>query len=138
MGEPKTKQTNASVSSFLNSVEDPLKRKDCKTIAKMMREVLGMAPKMWGASIVGYGSYHYKYKSGREGEWPLTGFSPRAQSLTLYIMDGFKSYDALMKKLGKHKTGKSCLYIKKLEDIDLDVLRELITRSVRHKSKASS
>ena len=134
MAELKTKKNNASVSAFLATVEDDQKRRDCKAVVKIMKEVTGARPKMWGASIVGFGSYHYKYASGREGDWMLTGFSPRKQNLTLYIMDGFKGRAALMKKLGKHKTGKSCLYVKKLEDIEMDVLRELITRSVEHNS----
>ncbi len=90
---------------------------------------------MWGSSIVGFGNYHYKYESGREGDWFLTGFSPRKQNLTLYIMPGFAQYDELMKKLGKHKTGKSCLYIKSLEDINLPTLKQLIQQSVKHMTK---
>lgn len=137
MAEPKTKKTGASVSKFLDGIRDERTRKDCKTIGRMMREATGAQAKMWGTSIVGYGSYHYRYASGREGDWFLTGFAPRAGSLTLYIMDGFQRRAPLMKKLGPHKTGKSCLYIKKLEDIDLDVLRRLIHLSVRDKARAS-
>ena len=136
MAEMKTKKTKASVSAFLDSVEDPQKRKDAKTIAKIMKAASGAAPAMWGDSIVGFGSYHYKYASGREGDWFLTGFAPRKQNLTLYVMDGFKEYRPLLKKLGKHKTGRACLYINKLDDVDLDVLRELITRSVQSKKAA--
>jgi len=95
-----------------------------------MREVTGCEPKMWGPSIVGFGRYHYKYESGREGDWPLTGFSPRKQALTVYIMAGFRRYEELLDRLGKHKTGKSCLYLKRLEDVDLEVLRELVHESV--------
>ncbi len=134
MAEPKTKRNNASVSAFLNAVEDPQKRKDCKTLAKMMKAITGAQPKMWGASMVGYGSYHYTYASGREGDWFLTGFSPRKQNLTLYIMPGFRNHAKLLKKLGKHKTGKACLYIKTLEDVDLDILHELIEESVEEKA----
>jgi len=135
MAEPKTKKTKASVSAFLNGIEDPQKRKDAKAIAKMMREITGKTAKMWGPSMVGYGSYRYKYASGREGDWFLTGFSPRKQALTLYIMSGFSCYDALLEKLGKYKTGKACLYIKRLEDVDLGTLRTLIERSVRSKAQ---
>ena len=98
---------------------------------EMMKEMTGETPKMWGKSIVGFGSYHYKYDSGREGDWFLTGFSPRKQNLSLYIMAGFGQYDDLLANLGKHKTGKSCLYIKKLEDINRDILKEMITGSVK-------
>lgn len=131
MAELKTKANKASVSGFLNAIEDDAVRKDCKEIAKIMKEVTKSKPKMWGTSIVGYGSYHYKYASGREGDWFVTGFSPRKQTITLYIMSGFDRYSELLKKLGKHATGKSCLYIKKLSDIDQKVLRQLIKESVK-------
>ena len=131
MSELKTKQNNASVSEFLSSITDKEKQKDCRTVMKLMREVTGKRAKMWGTSIVGFGSYHYKYKSGREGDWFVTGFSPRKQNLTIYIMPGFSKYDALMKKLGKYKTAKSCLYIKRLSDVDIKVLERLVTRSVK-------
>jgi hypothetical protein len=97
-----------------------------------MKQVTGEEPEMWGESIVGFGSYHYKYKSGREGDWFVTGFSPRAQNLTLYIMSGFDEYDQLMSRLGKYKTGKSCLYITKIDDVDQEVLKELVNKSVKH------
>jgi hypothetical protein len=100
-----------------------------------MKKITKEEPKMWGPSIIGFGSYHYKYASGREGDFFLTGFSPRKQSLTLYIISGFKRYDELMKKLGKHKTVKSCLYINKLEDVNLKVLKQLITESVKYMKK---
>ncbi|TFG51769.1 MAG: DUF1801 domain-containing protein [Gemmatimonadales bacterium] len=132
MAELKTKPTKLSVTRFIDGIKDERKRRDCRTVMKIMKRVTKATPKMWGTSIVGYGTYHYKYASGREGDWFTAGFSPRAQSLTLYIMSGFKGHDALMKKLGKHKTGRSCLYIKRLDEIDLDVLKELIERSVRH------
>jgi hypothetical protein len=138
MAEPKTKKTKASVAEFLNAIEDPQKRKDSKTIVKMMKEATGIKPAMWGAGMVGFGNYHYKYASGREGDWFLTGFAPRKQDLTLYIMDGFKSYKPLMKRLGKYKTGKACLYIKRLDDVDVVALRELITRSVKNKKSESA
>ncbi|MGD2147395.1 MAG: DUF1801 domain-containing protein [Anaerolineae bacterium] len=130
MAEPKTKKTDASVEGFLNAVQDERKREDSFAVLDLMREATGEEPAMWGPSIVGFGSYTYKYASGREGEWPLTGFSPRKRDLTLYITSGFEGYAALLSRLGKFKTGKSCLYVKKLEDIDLPTLRELIKQSV--------
>jgi len=131
MAELKTKRNDASVETFLEMVEDKHKREDSQVILKLMQEVTGDEPTMWGDSIVGFGSYDYKYASGREGTWFQTGFSPRKQNLTLYIMSGFDRYDELLGKLGKYKTGKSCLYIKKLEDVDLDVLEELVKESVK-------
>lgn len=128
--ELKTKKNDASVASFLNAVEPAQKRADAKAIDKLMRKVTGAKPKMWGSAIVGYGSYHYKYASGQEGDWMMVGFSPRKQNLTLYIMPGFSQYDGLLAKLGKHSTGKSCLYVKRLSDIDMDVLESLIGESV--------
>ena len=137
MAEPKTKVNKASVDKFLKSMKDEQKREDCYKVLEIMKKATKAEPKMWGASIVGFGSFHYKYASGREGDWMLVGFSPRKQNLTLYIMSGFDEYDSLMKKLGKHSTGKSCLYIKKLEDVDIKVLKELVTKSVRHMQKAN-
>jgi len=138
MAELKTKATKASVGKFIKGIKDEQVRKDCIQIMEIMKKVAKAEPKMWGTSIVGFGTYHYKYASGREGEWMLIGFSPRKQNLTLYIMSGFDEYDSLLKKLGKHVTGKSCLYIKKLEDVDVKVLRELVTKSVKHMQKANS
>jgi hypothetical protein len=132
MAELKTKPNDQSVEAFLNSVADEKKRRDCFTILELMQQVTGTEPERWGSTIVGFGRYHYKYASGREGDWFLTGFSPRKQNLTLYIMAGFTEYEALLSKLGKHSTGKSCLYIKKIEDIDLEALRELVRQSVEH------
>ena len=132
MAELKTKLNNANVEKFLNSVKDEKKRKDCFTVLDLMKKITKSEPKMWGTSIVGFGTYHYKYASGRQGDWPLVGFSPRKQSLTLYIMSGFKRYNELMKKLGKYKTGKACLYINDLDDIKINVLRDLITQSVKY------
>ena len=132
MAELKTQKTDASVEDFLNAVENERRRADSFCILEIMREITGEEPAMWGPSIVGFGSYTYKYASGREGEWPVVGFSPRKRNLTLYIMDGFDTYDALLAKLGKYKTGKACLYINKLDDVDADVLRELIAQSVTH------
>ena len=138
MSELKTQKNDASVEAFLNTIADERKRKDSFTILELMKEITGEAPAMWGTSIVGFGSYHYKYASGREGDWMITGFSPRKQNLTLYIMGGFEQYDELLSQLGKHSTGKSCLYLKKLDDIHLDVLRELVQRSVKHMAKSNA
>jgi hypothetical protein len=132
MAELKTKLNDASVEEFLNGVADEKRRRDCFAALELMREVTSEEPKMWGANIIGFGTYRYKYASGREGEWPLTALSPRKQNLTLYIMPGFARYGELMAKLGRHKTGKSCLYINKLADIDQTVLRELVAQSVAH------
>lgn len=131
MAEPKTKETKESVAAFLDKVADKNRREDCLAVIDIMRAVTGEEPKMWGSSIVGFGRYRYKYESGREGEWMITGFSPRKGDLTLYILGGFDSFSDLMIGLGKYKTGKSCLYIKKLEDVDLDVLKKLVAKSVK-------
>lgn len=138
MAEPKTKLTDSNVTDFLNGVADENRRRDCFAVLEIMREITGAEPQMWGANIVGFGAYRYKYASGREGDWPLTAFSPRKQNLTLYITDGFADYPALMAELGKHKTGKSCLYINKLADIDLAVLRRLVTQSVAQMKKINA
>ena len=132
MAELKTKKNTKSVDKFLKSVEDENKRKDCYSVIEIMRKITKSEPSMWGTSIVGFGSYHYKYTSGHEGDMCITGFSPRKQSLTIYIMAGFKRYPELMKKLGKYKTGSACLYIKKLSDVDVTVLKELIKVSVKY------
>ncbi|HET9478924.1 MAG TPA: DUF1801 domain-containing protein [Pyrinomonadaceae bacterium] len=131
MAEGKTKPTRQSVTEFLNKIPDAGRREDCFAIAKMMQEITGSKPQMWGTSIVGFGSYHYKYASGHEGDWPLTGFSPRKQDLTLYVMMGFEKYEALMNQLGKHRKGKACLYIKRLSDIHVPTLKKLIKTSVK-------
>jgi len=132
MPDLKTQQNEDDIFLFLESVSNQQRKEDAFKVLSLITEIVGEEPKMWGTSIIGYGSYHYKYESGREGDWFLTGFSPRKQSLTLYIMAGFDEYDDLMSKLGKHKTGKSCLYINKLSDVDMDVLKELIAKSVIH------
>ncbi len=128
----KTRPTRASVARFLDAVPDADRRGDCKTIARLMKQATGARPVMWGTSIVGFGSYDYRYETGREGKWFLTGFSPRKHDLTLYIMAGFDGYGALLKRLGRHKAGVSCLYLKRLGDVDLNVLRTLIDRSVQY------
>jgi hypothetical protein len=138
MKENKTKPTQESVRDFLDGVSEEARRKDCYTILELMQEVSGEEPKMWGSSIVGFGNYHYKYASGREGDSLITGFSPRKRDLTLYITSGFDDFDELMSRLGKYKTGKACLYIKKVEDIDLPTLKELVSRSVEHMRKTNS
>ena len=132
MAELKTQKNDASVEQFLNSVENDRKREDSFEILEMMKEVTGEEPVMYGSSIIGFGSYSYKYASGREGEWFLVGFSPRKQNITLYIMSGFDNYENLLGNLGKYKTGKSCLYVNKLVDVDEQVLRELVRESVDH------
>jgi hypothetical protein len=132
MAQLKTQRNDKNVADFLNTVSDDRKREDSFSVLKLMEGVTGSKAEMWGDSIVGFGSYRYKYASGRDAEWFLTGFSPRKQNLTLYIMSGFDEYDDLLGKLGKHSTGKSCLYIKRLEDVDQDVLRELVSKSVEH------
>lgn len=132
MAELKTKRNDKDPIEFINSVENQQRRKDAFETLELMKNATGEEPKMWGPGIIGFGSYHYKYASGREGDWMLTGFSPRKQALTLYIMAGFDQYEDLMGKLGKFKTGKSCLYVKKLEDVDKEVLTELIQKSVSY------
>jgi hypothetical protein len=131
MAEPKTKPTVESVSAFLEKVSDKTRREDCFAVIDIMKDVTKEEPEMWGTSIVGFGRYHYKYESGREGDWMITGFSPRKGDLTLYIMGGFDESPGLMKRLGKYKTSKACLYIKKLADVDLKVLRQLVEKSVK-------
>ena len=135
MAEPKTQRTKRSVDAFLKSIPDEQKRKDAFALVDIMRKTVKAEPVMWGSNIVGFGTYRYKYASGREGDWPLTGFSPRKQNLTLYIMSGFEQYDELLKSLGKFKTGKACLYVNRLADIDLPTLRKLIKQSVQHMIK---
>ena len=130
MSELKTRPTGASVEAFIEAVEHPRRREDARTLLELMHRVTGEEPVMWGPSIVGYGSYHYRYASGQEADWPVVGFSPRKQNLSIYIMTGFEASDALLSRLGKHKTGKSCLYVNKLADVDLEVLETLVRASV--------
>ncbi len=130
MAELKTKKNDASVEGFLTGVENERRREDSFVVLEMMKRITGKEPTMWGSSIVGFGSYHFRYASGREGDWPRIGFSPRKQSLTLYVMPGFSNYDDLLSRLGKHRTGKSCLYVNKLADVDMDVLEQLIRSSL--------
>jgi hypothetical protein len=135
--EIKTKVNDASVEGFLNSAADDSTRADCFEILKLMEEATKEPAKMWGASIVGFGSYHYKGAGGREGDWMLTGFSPRKQNLTLYLMSGFEQFQDLLQKLGKHKTSMGCLYIKKLDDVDRTVLKDLIVENVKRMKEQS-
>jgi hypothetical protein len=135
MAEQKTKPTEQSVESFLNKITDEKVREDCFTITRLMKKVTGLNPKMWGPAIVGFGKYHYKYGSGHEGEICLVGFSPRKQNLSLYVLAGFTGQTDLLNKLGKHKAGKGCLYVKKLEDVNLDILEILIKKSAEFLKK---
>ena len=130
MAENKMRPTDASVEEFLNNVPNERRRKDSFQVLEMMREVSGEEPQMWGDSIVGFGQEHYKYASGREGDMPRVGFSPRKQNLTLYLSFDYAGFDELMARLGKARTSVACLYINKLADVDLDVLREMIRRTL--------
>jgi hypothetical protein len=129
MAELKTKPTDASVGKFLASIKDEGRRKDCETIVRLMKKATKSEPRMWGTSIVGFGSYHYTYASGREGDWMMMGFSPRKQNLTLYILPGIDAFAPMLKTLGPHSRGGSCLYIKRLEDIDLKVLESMLKQA---------
>ena len=135
MAELKTKPRKSSVAEFIRQIDDPVMRRSCRDLNALMKKITGKRPRMWGASMVGFGNYHYQYASGREGDWFVTGFSPRKKDLTVYIMPGFDSYLPLMKRLGKYKTGKSCLYMRKPEDIDWKVLEKLISESVSDMAK---
>lgn len=130
MAANKTTKTKLSVDAFIKSVENENRRSDSLEMISLMREITGCEPKMWGSSLIGFGTYHYKYESGREGDFFLTGFSPRKAAFTIYIIPGFSGYPDLMKKLGPHKTGKSCLYLKNLDVTDRTVLERLIRNSV--------
>ena len=132
MAEAKTKPTNESVADFLNRIPEAERREDCFAVAKMMEEITGEKPTMWGPSIVGFGSYSYKYASGHEGDWPIAAFSPRKKDLTVYLMMGFEKHTELMEKLGKHSHSKSCLYIKRLSDIHVPTLKKLIKTSIQN------
>lgn len=135
MAQNKTQPTNQRVSEFIAGIEDVGKRSDCKELMKLMRAITGKRATMWGPSIVGFGKYHYRYASGREGDFFLTGFSPRKQALTIYVISGFEVHSELMQDLGKFKTGKSCLYVKRLDDINRQVLEQLLTTSVAYLRK---
>ena len=136
MAELKTRPRSASVEKFIRGVADEATRRDCRAVMKIMKAATHARPRMWGPSIVGFGDYHYKYESGREGDWFLTGFSPRRQNLTVYIMNGFEAHDGHLRRLGKFRTGKCCLYIKRLSDVDIRVLSRMVRESVRHMKRA--
>ena len=138
MAELKTKQTDASVVKFIKSVADEQKRADSFALIEIMSQITKQPPKMWGPTIVGFGMYHYKYESGHEGDMCLTGFSPRKAALTLYVLPGFEKYSELMKSLGKYKAGKSCIYVKRLDDLHLPTLKKLIRESVEHVAQKHS
>ncbi len=131
MAENKTKQTAASVSAYVDAIPEETRRADAKTLIELFQKMTGEKPKLWGPSIIGFGTYHYRYESGREGEMMLAGFSPRKPACVLYGLAGADGADALLKKLGKHTQGKGCVYIKKLADVDMDVLEQLIAASVK-------
>jgi hypothetical protein len=130
MGDNKTKPTELSVAAFIDALTDEARRADAKALVKLMQSASGEKPKMWGPSIIGFGNRHYKYESGREGDMPLAGFSPRKAAIVFYGMMGFSGCEALLTKFGKHTTGKGCLYIKRLADVDQKVLRALVVKSV--------
>ena len=132
MSDLKTRPRASSVDAFIDAVDDEHRRADCRIVAEMMAAITDAEGVMWGASIVGFGNYHYRYASGREGDFFEAGFSPRKRALTIYVMAGFAEYGDLLARLGKYATGKSCLYVKRLSDVDLDVLREMLTRSVAY------
>mgnify|MGYP001593734137 CR=1 FL=1 len=136
MAELKTKPTQQSVDAFLQSIPDERKRQDCYTLLEMMQQISGKKPQMWGDSIVGFGDHHYRYATGREGDYFQVGFSPRKQNLTVYITTGFDRYKDILARLGKHSTSISCLYIKKLADVDMTVLRELVARSFSEQAQS--
>ncbi|WP_293309981.1 DUF1801 domain-containing protein [Pedobacter sp. UBA5917] len=130
MAQNKTTENDLSVTDFLNTVTDETKRKDCFNLSAIIAEITGFTAKMWGPAIVGFGSYHYKYESGREGDAPLVGFSPRKDAISLYLSSQFDNRDELLAKFGKHKTAKACIYVKKLSDVDVEVLKEMVNNSV--------
>ena len=137
MAELKTKVTRESVAGFISKLKDPKRRKECEALLTLMKRATKATPKMWGTSIVGFGEYHYKGASGREGDWFVTGFSPRATALTVYLIAGVARFESQLEKLGKHKVGKGCLYIRKLEDIDLKVLEQMVAKSYKLLTKKS-
>lgn len=132
MNGMKTRQTDASVDAYLDAIADPARRADCHALVALMRDASGFPPRMWGTAIVGFGSYRYRYASGREGESCRVGFASRKSDLVLYLLSGFDEFEALLARLGRHRTGKSCLHVRRLADVDRDVLAELVRRSVRH------
>jgi hypothetical protein len=138
MAEPKTRPTGASVAAFLDAVENPQRRDDARVVLKLMKELSGLKAEMWGPSIIGFGRQDLTYADGRTLDWPLLGFSPRKANLVLYLMDGYDDYAATLARLGKHRTGRSCLYINKLADVDMKVLADLIKASLGRPERAAS
>jgi len=132
MAKNKTTETLKSVTDFVNAMADEIKRKDSFRIIELMKSQTGFEPKMWGPSIIGFGNYHYKYASGREGDMPLVGFSPRKPAIVFYLSGNFEKRDELLKNFGKHKTNKGCIYVKKLDDINIEILKKMIAASVKH------
>jgi len=135
MAEPKTRPTKVRVNDFIDTVPNPERRKEARTIVALMRRVTGERPVMWGPSIIGFGTYTLRYASGKTADWPIAGFSPRKADLTLYIMPGFDRYADLLAKLGKHRTATTCLYLKRLSDVDLEVLEAIVRESVANVRK---
>ncbi len=135
MAKNKTTETTISVNDFINAVKDETKREDSFNLVALIKKQTGLEPKMWGPSIIGFGSYHYKYESGHEGDSPLVGFSPRASAITLYLSGHFEKREELLEKLGKHKTDKGCIYVKKIEDINIETLQKMITNHIKHIQK---
>jgi hypothetical protein len=133
MAKNKTTETKNSVAEYLNAIADEKRRKDCSAIVELFKKQTALEPKMWGAGIVGFGSYHYKYDSGREGDAPIVAFSSRANAISLYLSANFEDREELLKKFGKHKTGKGCVYIQKLEDVDTTILSKMVKNSFEHK-----
>jgi hypothetical protein len=131
MAANKTQKTTASVTAFIDGIADEATRKDCRAVLKLMKEATGATPKMWGPAIVGFGDWHYKYDSGREGDWFLAGFSPRKANLTLYLLPNLEAHEANLRVLGKHTVGKSCIYIRRLADIDQAVLKRMVRNAMR-------
>ena len=131
MAANKTQKTAASVAAFIDGIADEGRRKDCRAVLKLMQEATGATPKMWGPAIVGFGDWRYKYDSGREGDWFLAGFSPRKANLTLYLLPNLEAHEANLRVLGKHTVGKSCIYIRRLADIDQEVLKRMVRNAIR-------
>jgi len=135
MAKNKTTETTGSVTEFIDKVTDTTKRNDCYTIIELMQQLSGLPPKMWGPAIVGFGTCHYIYESGREGDMPMIAFSPRTTAIVLYLSKNFENRETLLTQLGKHKTGKGCIYIKKLTDVDMEILKQMITNALKHARK---
>jgi hypothetical protein len=138
MSEPKTKPTDQEVAAFLEALPDEQRRRDCRALVDLLRDVTGAEPRMWGESIVGFGERHYTYASGREGDTFVAGFSPRRQNLTVYLSYGYEQHTELLRRIGRHSGGKACLYLKRLEGVDMDALRELVVRSIAQQANTDA